>query len=267
MKAVASLTTILVLGAASCAGSVKYPVPRDQADTLAPWSGQTRNMTALGATQVQWPPQSEIASFFPLGFSTDGWFAYSDSSENAPLAEPLGDCTGTEPCYDVSLLNVFCDSPCSGDIDPTAGAKCRCLRGLTIPDLQALGVTPATGLQDGEFPARFDGVEYDIELTYREKAIYPEVLSIDHRPEFPETQVHLIVGGKERFLIARIDHNHAAILPGLRVAGWLKHPTLDRIVVLLLCHTALPRIGDEPAYLLNPFAVELKRPTASLEPP
>ncbi len=44
---------------------------------------------------------------------------------------------------------------------------------------------------------------------------------------------------------------------GVRVAGWLKHPELDRVVVLLLCRKAWTGAGERAPYFLKPVAVEL----------
>ena len=207
--------------------------------------------------RAQWPAETEIESFFPLGFSSDGWFAYSSRLADLCLEEPLGHCRDQMLCFDVSLFNVTCDRPCAGDFDPDAGAKCRCLRGIAVRDLEDLGVRPQRSLEFGEFPVRVGGVDYDVELTYREKALYSEVMKEPRQPEFPETRVFLLAGLAERRLVGEIDHNHSDIAVGVRVAGWLKYPGLDRIIVLLLSRRTWANAGGSSPYFLLPIAAEL----------
>ncbi len=221
------------------------------------------DLARLGSGRIQWPPASEIESFYALGFSVDGWFAYSNRLEGLRLAEPIGNCRGDLPCFDVSLFNITCSRPCAGDIDPAAGEECRCLQGVTMDDIAALGIRTGESMEFGDFPATFDGVDYDIEMTYRENAILPEVRNKPRRPEFPETRAFLIASARERTLLTRIDHNHSGIGIGMRVAGWLKHPELDHMIVFFLARKISTNSSWPKPYFLLPVAADLlpKAPT------
>ena len=222
------------------------------------WTTDSADLSKLGSHAVQWPTPSAIEGFFPLGFSRDGWFAYSNRLEGLGVGEPLGTCTGDVPCFDVSLFNVLCETPCAGDIDPDAGPKCECIRGVGINDLEARNITPAKDPRFDEFPIRLDGRVYDIELSFREKAAYGESLTQPQNPETPETRVYLVDDQEKRKLLTTIDHNHAGIGIGVRVAGWLKHPYVDRYVVVLLCRRMTALAEGERAYFLFPVAAKLR---------
>ena len=234
--------------------------PSEGRDALAAWTAASHDLSRLGSTQLRWPGADEIESFFALGISTDGWFAHADRMHGLCLEASAAKCRDESARFEVSLFNVTCDRRCMGDVDPDAGETCECPSGVTAGELEALGVSPREDLRFGEFPARFGGVEYDVELAFREKAIYPKVKTEPWEPEFPETRAFLVAGAGERRLIAAIDHNHMGVAAGVRVAGWLKHPELDRLVVLLLAHRSQ---GPGPVpYVLLPFAVELGFATA-----
>ncbi len=235
-------------------------------DAIAAWTAASPDLRTLGSGQVQWPEKDEIESFFPLGFSEDGWLAHANRLEGLLLERPVGSCRGETPCFDVSLFNVHCDDPCAGDVDPSAGANCRCVQGVLARHLEEFGIRPPEGLRLGELPARFGGVEYDVELTFREKAIYSEVWQEPQKPEFPETRVFLVAEGRERKLVAAIDHNHSGLMAGVRVAGWLEHPESGRLVVFLLVQRTWAGARGAAPYALYPIAAELHRRTEERRP-
>ncbi len=220
-------------------------------DAIAAWVTASPDLRMLGSAQVEWPDTKQIESFFPLGFSEDGWFAHSNRTEGLLLDRTLGICHGEVPCFEVSLFNVFCDNPCAGDIDPSAGAKCKCYHGVLVRHLEEFGIRPQEDLRFGEFPAYFGDIEYDIELTFREKAIFSELWQETRKPEFPETRAFLVADGKKRKLVGSIDHNHSDVGIGVRVAGWIEHLESGRIIVLLLVHRAW-----SDTYSLYPIAAE-----------
>jgi hypothetical protein len=155
---------------------------------------------------------------------------------------------------DISLLNVLCETPCAGDVDSDAGENCECIRGVGIRDLEARDIRPATELKADSFPLRRDGHVYDVELEYRERAGYSEVRSEPSHASTPETKVYLVDEKGARTQLATVDHNHSAIGVGVRVAGWLKHPYVDRYVILLLCRRMTQ--NGKPYFLL-PLAAKL----------
>ncbi len=226
----------------------------EERGAIAELTAGGHDLTRLGSTRIQWPEASEIESFFALGFSADGWFAHADRLRGLCLEETAADCRGDAARFEVSLFNVTCERRCRGDVDPTAGEVCECHPHVTVRELEALGVGPREALESGDFPARFGAVEYDVELIFRENAIYPMMKAEPWVPELPETRAYLIDGVGNRRLIAAIDHNHMAVAAGLRVAGWFKHPDLDYLVVLLL---ARETHGLAPRWVLRPFAVGL----------
>ncbi len=204
-----SLSLLLSLAAA---GADETEAPSAGRDALAALTAGGPDLARLSSTRIQWPEASEIESFFALGFSTDGWFVHAGRLHGLCLEEAGAHCRGDSARFEVSLFNVTCDRRCTGDILPAAGKICQCSESVTARELEELGVGPREGLQFGEFPARFGDVEYDVELTFRENAIYPMVKIEPWVPEFPETRAFLIAGAGERRLFARIDHNHMPAL-------------------------------------------------------
>lgn len=265
MKARASCANMMAIFV-SVSPILPTPVPAGESgnldedhdrDSISEWVAGSPDLRTLGSRQIQWPDVVEIESFFPLGFSDDGWFAYSNRIQGLLLDAPLGICHDDVPCFDVSLFNVLCDDPCAGDVDPSAGPQCRCLRGVSVFDLKELGVRPLQDVQFGEFPASFGGIEYDVETTFREKALLSRIRREPRKAEFPETRVSLLAGDRERRQIAAIDHNQSGVGTDVRIAGWLKHPDLNRIIVLLLAQRRWSgAFGAAPYYLL-PIAVEI----------
>lgn len=251
------LAVLLLLPACGAPAASERRTPAHQ---IGKWTVGSRDLSKLGSRAIQWPSPSTIEGFFPLGFSSDGWLAYSNRREGLGLDEPLGRCTGEAPCFDVSLFNVLCDTPCAGDVDPDAGPKCECIRGVGLDDLETRHVTPAKDLRFDELPIRWGGRVYDVELSFREKAVYGELPTPAQQPETPETRVYMVDDQGKRSLLTTIDHNHSGIGMGVRVAGWLKHPYVDRYVVLLLCHrmTAVAEAGAEKEYFLLPVAAKLR---------
>lgn len=252
-RATAAPAIVLFFVAACGGATVRHAVAREiveQGHTL-----DRRDLSSLGSDSIQWPKPVEIEAFVPLGFSIDGWFAYSSGLGSLALDEPLGTCTVDTQCFDVSLLNVLCDTPCAGDIDSDKGPQCECIHGIGLRDLEARRIAPVKDLRFDEFPLRRDGRVYDIELHYREKAANSEVLARSRHAGTPETTVYLVEEQGTRTALATIDHNHSGIGVGVRVAGWLKHPHVDRYVILLLCRRMTQ--GDKPYFLL-PVTAKLR---------
>ena len=102
----------------------------------------------------------------------------------------------------------------------------------------------------GKGPASFGGIEYDVEINFREKALLSRI-------KFPETRVFLLAGDRERRQIAAIDHNQSGVGSGVRIAGWLMHPDLDRIIVFLLAQRRWSGASGAAPYYLLAIAVEI----------
>lgn len=205
-------------------------------DEIKKWTDNSFNIKKLVTDRIMWPDKSRIKGFYPLGFSKDGWFAYSESSGEIELTEPQGGCSKL-PCYAIFIFNIQCEEKCSGDIDATAGKKCQCFFGVNLDDMAKFGIQPLKNPLYSTFPAQILDDELNIEFVFKEKAIYPEIKTRDKNwvPEFPETSIYLISQKYGRKKIGSIDHNHTGIIPGVRPAGWIKSPFSHHIVILILC--------------------------------
>lgn len=260
LRAVATLVIFIVSSLFSAPSSADESKGADEGygrDLIAGWLAGKPDLRTLSRDRIQWPDPTEIESLIALGFSEDGWFVYANRVDELVLDEPRGACRGQLPCFDISLLNVLCDDPCAGDIDPSAGPKCECLQEASLPVLEESGVRFNQKMEFGEFPATFRGVEYDVEMTFRENALPPEVWQDPPATMYPATQVFLIGGASGRVLLTEIDHNHSGIGTGVRVAGWLKPPELDRIIVLLLAERRWVGYRRSAPYFLLPIAAKL----------
>ena len=200
------------------------------------WTDKTIDLKNHFVGRIQWPDKSEINGFFPIGFSKDGWFAYSENLEKIESNEPLWGCLNP-PCYDIIIFNIECEEECLTDAPIDENDKCYCIYGIEKNDLTKYEITPLEKPLYGLFPIKIMNDSYDIELAYKEKGIYPIVLKNINKwePEFPETIIYLISKKFGRKKIGSIDHNKSNIRIGVRPAGWIKNPFSDSVVILILC--------------------------------
>lgn len=89
---------------------------------ICAWTDKTLDLKMYCVGHIQWPDKSEINGFFPLGFSKDGWFAYSENLEKIELNEPFGGCFNP-PCYDIAMFNIECEEECLTDAPMDDGKR------------------------------------------------------------------------------------------------------------------------------------------------
>ncbi len=212
------------------------------AENITHWTSKSINMAEMGSTQWNWPDASKIEKFYPLGISNDGWFAHSSKLD------------GTE----MSLFNLDCKDGCLSDASEQD--KCGCLPDASPEELLKFKVIPFENPQKGTFPGKIHNDEYDIEIVYKEKSIYPIMLMPGKKnvPEFPGSYIFLVSKKMGKKKIGMINHNHMGVLPGVRPAGWIKCPLNDRLVVFILCGRDYEGSGCAQSYSLMPLGVHLK---------
>jgi len=192
---------------------------------LGPWLGRALDLGPSDRRNAELAGQK--ASFVPLGFSKDGWFAFVSRASGAE-----GPPEGAE------LVNLRCESTdCLTDAPSSAQDVCYCLFGAGAAELRKHKIAPfAQPPKQGVFPAAFGGDVLDIELVLIERGIPSEA----HTPgktqenEFPRTDVVLTSRLRGKKVIGSIDHNHADLAFGSAYPlGWLQSPHERRVVILV----------------------------------
>ncbi len=192
---------------------------------FGPWLAQTRD---LGPSDRRSAEQAgRKATFIPLGFSKDGWFAF--------LSGPSG---AEEPPQAAELVNIRCeDTPCLRDTPEDAQDRCYCLFGAGPDELRRRRIAPFAGPpRQGVFPAAFGQDVLDVELVLVERGLPPVALTPGQAPapEFPRTDVVLTSTRMGRKRVGSIDHNHAGLVFGSAYPlGWIQSPHERRVVILV----------------------------------
>lgn len=183
---------------------------------------------------------SSFPGFYPLGFSKEGWFAYTGHSD------------GDEPPALFSLTNIRCEGgqECVSDTPSSKEDLCYCPTVRGMKDLSRFGIRPLPPLKHGSFPAKISDREYEIQLVEQKELIPSEALPASFHPG---VEVILVSKGQGKKTIDAFDYNHSGALAGsLRVAGWMATPDRDRILVIMGYKIA------EAQQSLYPISVDLK---------
>jgi hypothetical protein len=189
-----------------------------------------------------WKSAKRTGGFYPLGFSADGWFAYTQHTGGDTI-ESTGPSCPHPPCRDgVTVVSLVCSDPCHGDSPSKKGDMCWCPIDARVSDLARFKIKPLAHAQHGRFPATIDGDDLSVEVEYKEKLIASEFAAVDpqtkrvlpQKPAFPGTAVFLVSQRSGRKQIKVLDHNHNPIVDrSVKVVGWIKSPSADRIAVVL----------------------------------
>ena len=209
------------------------PVPRKPAYTMQHgirfWTSRSTNLAKYDQSRWRGAAPLLTGQFYLLGFSKDGWFAYTGNKN--------GNGASYEKTGRVSLLNIQCvgGGECVTDTPVSKGDKCYCPE-TTARHLGRFHITRLRNPVSGLFPARIDDDDYDVEMVFKEKLIYSEAAPLPggpSGPEFPGTEIYLVSKTRGRQLIQVVDHNHSGLAPGsIQISGWIKSPFEPSIVVV-----------------------------------
>ncbi len=237
-----------------------------RADEMAHWLNRSFNMGRVDLSRWKWPKPLKIEKFYPLGFSADGWFAFSPGPGDDVIEFATGSCP-KPPCDRVSLLNMTCGGECYSDTPADDDDTCYCPMDVAAPGLKKFGVKPLKNPSSGVFPARIQGDTFHIDMVFKERAIFSAAMipGKKQEPMFPATYLFLVSKKLGRQPIGHVDYNHSGIFPGtVRPAGWIRSPHEDRIVVVVAVGRDETGDGYPTAIGFQPFFAHLK--TGFLKP-
>ncbi|MGH9830837.1 MAG: hypothetical protein ACREDR_47125 [Blastocatellia bacterium] len=193
------------------------------------WTNRSTNLAKYDQSRWHGAAPLLTGQFYLLGFSKDGWLAYTDNKD--------GNGAPYEKSGRVSLLNIQClgGGECVTDTPTSKGDKCYCPE-TTANHLWRFHITRLRNPVSGSFPARIDDYDYGVEMVFKEKLIYSEAAPLPggpSGPEFPGTEIYLVSKSRGKQLIQVVDHNHSGIVPGsIQIAGWVQDPFEQSIVVV-----------------------------------
>ncbi|MDH3973810.1 MAG: hypothetical protein OEV42_05985 [Deltaproteobacteria bacterium] len=165
---------------------------------------------------------------YPLGFSKDGWLAYTSKKTDYEFNKKLKMCN-TPPCYDARLINISCDPECYSDTPTQKGDNCYCRSGLSTKDLENHAIKAISKYLGGKFPAKVNSGQYDMVI----KVNAGEQVSISGENVFKSWAEVWITSKEKGEKRLGVIHDHNTSYPETtRPMGWLQDPFHNRLVVI-----------------------------------